>query len=110
MIATRSPFLEEIFGMKRKPITGITRSYLPKMKGCFSIFERRISLSRLIPSQNGIPEIWTRSLLQKKKRRFLFATFKVLLFLNCNQMSENNTIRAGDIFLLIVKPPADLHK
>src|SRR5258705_11614581 len=89
MIATRSPFLEEIFGMKRKPITGITRSYLPKMKGCFSIFERRISLSRLMPSQNGIPEIWTRSLLQKKKRRLLFPVFKMLLFLYFNQMIPN---------------------
>jgi len=25
-------------------------------------------------------------------------TLKVLLFLNCNQMSENNIIRAGDMF------------
>ena len=43
---------------------------LRKMKGCFFIFERRISLSRLLPSQNGMPEIWMRSLPRKKKRQF----------------------------------------
>ena len=98
IIAMRWPSSEEMCDAKRKRITGVTRLYLPKMKGCFSIFERRTSLSRLMPSQNGTPEIWTRSLLQKKKRRLLCATFKVLLLLNCNQMSKNNTSRAGDTF------------
>ena len=57
IIETRWPLLEGTFAMKPKRIAGVTRSYLQRMKDYFSTFERHISLSRSMPSQNGILEI-----------------------------------------------------
>src|SRR5262249_59356636 len=67
-IATRSPFLGEMCGTKRKRITGVTKSFLRKTKGCCFTCKRHASSNRSVQSLNGTTEISTRWWPQRKRR------------------------------------------